>query len=444
MVHTLELSKEISQETYEAMLQSLADGRYNRVAWYTKAYAEKGIPMVCLRKFKPRRRDKNGKWVVLESEPFIYMAIMSVNPGKMFGIDGYHSSNSSIFTPDFAKAIYQKIFEQIPELEVLHDYKEQGDMQYWNTGIYPKILKEYDAMNTFKLRRIDYAFDISTTSEQYIQLIEWGKGIRRKSYKRQRFDVEEIVEHLEDVDDEEPDFEDSEELFQEYIPDIKYIYYKSKSLNINIYLKGDQLKKRGLLAEDDNAFDFLRIEIQVKKNKLNAINQKYGIHGRDFHKMPIPELEAEILTYYMNQLTGNGTYVEYDTAMEIIDKSNFRTNKKMKLKKLIYLIAQNHGIKTVLDKVENGDISDLGKMSTVRTYLKDIETMGINPTTISDAMKECTPTTEFVNQTGTRNLNRVVLANLVDVIKWYNQQKLDERQHGMVVTQEDLNQIDNL
>ena len=57
----------------------------------------------------------------------------------------------------------------------------------------------------------------------------------------------------------------------------------------------------------------------MKKNKLNALNRKHGVHGRDFHKMPIPEYEAEILSYYINQLTGTGHYVTHERAKKIID-----------------------------------------------------------------------------------------------------------------------------
>jgi len=444
MVHTLELSRMISEETFEKLLTTLKDIRYNGIAWYTQSYADKGISIVCLRKFKPLRRNEKGEKVILANEPFQYMIIMSINIGIMFGGDSYHSTNVLAFTPDFAKAIYDKIFVQIPELEVNADYRDKGNEILWNTGKTPLLLERYYDLNAFKLRRIDFAFDIATTPEQYMRLLELGKGIRRKSYDRLYFSDTDIVDETEDIEDDEPDFEDMEELFTEYTSSTKYLYYKSKSLNINIYLKGEQLKKKQLISEDDNSYNYLRCEMQVKKNKLNNINKKHGIHSRAFHKMPIPEIEAEILSYYINQLTGSGTYVTFHRAETTIKSYKCRPEKRKRLLKLIHLIAQDGGIKAVLDKVESGAITELGAMSTVRTYLRELQEMGINPVTISRSMEKGTPKSTLINTTGGNNLSEVVIPNLIDLLTVYTQQIEDEKQQGRTPTQEELNEIDNI
>ena len=443
MVHTLELSRVINQETFESLIHSSKGIKYNGFAHYTKEYEEKGIPMFCLRKFKPKRKNEQGEWVVLDSEPNIYMVVLSINTGTMFGGDGYLSNNVLSFTPDFAKAIYDKTFEQFPELELYPKYREQGDKLYWSTGKYPELLEMYYEANAFKLRRIDYAFDILTSPEQYMQLLEWEKAIRRKSYERLYFDdeIDDLIEEENDlIEDEEPDFADMDSLFEEYNSDTKYIYIKSKSVNINIYLKGEQLKKLNRISSYNNAYNFLRIEIQVKKNKLNALNQKHGMKSRDFHKMPIPEYEAEILTYYVNQLTGLGLYVTYDNARKIIDKSNHTSRKKQKLKRLLYLIAKNHGTKKLLDKVENGTITELGKLSTVLTDIRDIQKMGINPVTISRNMQKSIPNSELINAITGDSIPACILLNLVDIINAYNQQIKEEHQQGTF----DIDDIDDL
>lgn len=440
MVHTLELSREISEDTFETLIKTLKNNHFNGLAWWTKAYAEKGIPMVCLRKFKPKRKDEKGNWIVLETEPYHYMIILSINTGTMFGGDGYLSNNVLTFTSDFAKAIYDRILEEFPELEIHAEDRIKGYEIFWNTGKKPTILDNYYRDNAFKLRRIDYAFDIATSPDQYIQLIKWGKGIRRKSFEQLEFDdnncinISELVgmNILTDdtIDDDEPDFDDIEDLFQEYSSDTKYIYYKSKSVNINIYLKGEQLQKDGLINNYNPLYDFLRIEIQVKKNKLNALNRKHGVHGREFHKMPIPEYEAEILSYYINQLTGTGHYVTHDRAKKMIDDYDCKPSKKTKLKKLLYLISQYQSVKTVLDKVESGEITELGAFSTVQSYIREIQNMGINPVTISRNMKNSIPKSVACNPTGRMTHTEVILPNLVDIINSYNEQIADELQQG--------------
>jgi len=412
MVHTLELSRMISEDTFEALLRSLKDCRFNRLAWTTRAYEDKGIPMVCLRKFRPRRKDNNGQWVTLETEPYMYMIILSVNTGLMFGKDGYRAINTSKFVSVFIRAIYDRILELIPELECDAELKVKGYEEYQNTGKMPISLRMYYDNNAFKLRRIDYALDITVSPQQYIQLIAWSKEIQRKAYKRQ------IYEQNIDIEDDEPDFDDMDDIIQDFISDTKYVYYKSKSLNINIYLKGEQLKKAKLIDEDNHDYDFLRVEFQVKKNKLNGLNKKFGVHGRCFHDIPIPEMEAEVLGYYLKQLTGTGTYVTVDTAKIIIDASDFKPTKKARLKRLVELIVQKQGVTPVLNDVANGVITELGKVSTVNSYLREIRKMGVNPVAISAEMEsgaiEATP----VNAT---NDILKVLPNLLDIASIYNQ-----------------------
>lgn len=450
MVHTLEISREISEDTFEILVKTLKNNRFNGLAWWTRAYTEKGIPMVCLRKFKPKRKDNNGNWVILETEPYHYMIVLSINTGIMFSGDGYLSNNVLTFTSDFVKAIYDRILEEIPELEIRAEDRIKGYEIFWNTEKRPSILDNYYRDNAFKLRRIDYAFDIATSPEQYIKLIEWGKGIRRKSFERLKFDDEEYVDITElidinipkndTIDDEEPDFDDMEDLLQEYSSDTKYIYYKSKSVNINIYLKGEQLQKEGLITAYNPLYHFLRIEIQVKKNKLNYLNQKHGVHGREFHQMPIPEYEAEILSYYINQLTGTGHYVTHDKAQKMIDDYNCTSTKKAKLKRLLQLISQYQSIKTVLDKVESGEITELGAFSTVQSYLREIQNMGINPVTISRNMKGSIPKSVVCNPINGKQHSEVLLPNLVDIVNSYNEQIEEELQQGRTFKQNELKQ----
>ena len=70
---------------------------------------------------------------------------------------------------------------------------------------------------------------------QYITLIERGYCIAKQSYERCYYEDDELLEELED---DELDIEDDMEL-DNYASSTNYIYYKSKSLNINIYKKAN-------------------------------------------------------------------------------------------------------------------------------------------------------------------------------------------------------------
>ena len=80
--------------------------------------------------------------------------------------------------------------------------------------------------------------------------------------------------------------------------------------------------------------------------------------------------------------------------LTLIDKG-YTLNKKEHLKRVIEAVAKKHGIAKVLEQVDNGKITDLGKLKTVKGYLKEIEKLGINPVTISARMNVLKQTLKY-------------------------------------------------
>lgn len=246
--------------------------------------------------------------------------------------------------------------------------------------------------------------------------------------------------------EEENGMRNSEETsHNDYHSDVNYIYYKSDGLNINIYHKATEIQKRNLLFDPYEDYDFLRIEVQVKKSKLNSLVTKFKLNkgelsGRELQYLISPEVEQYILTYYVNRLTGTGLYVTYARAMKIIDESKYTKSKKERLKKIIEIVAKKHGIAKVLEEVENGTITDLGKLSTVKQYLREIhKDLGINPVTIPARMD--VPKMILENQSGGKDLSIKVLPSLVDILNAYGDQMKDYQQNGRPVTDEEIEQI---
>lgn len=231
----------------------------------------------------------------------------------------------------------------------------------------------------------------------------------------------------------------------DYRSDVNYIYYKGNGVNINIYHKASEIQKEKLSFDPNMDYDFLRIEVQVKKNKLNSIVTKYGLNkgelgGRQLEYLISPEVEQYILTYYINKLTGKGIYVSYDFAMKMIDGSGYTKAKKERLKKIIEAVAKKHGIAKVLEQVENGTITDLGKLSTVKQYLREIHNeIGINPVTIPARMD--VPKQTLKNQSGGKDLSEKILPSLVDALSAYGDQMKDYQKHGIPVTDEEIEQL---
>ncbi len=455
MVHTFELSRIISKEMFDTLLKVVKGCKYNKVAWFSKEYADDGIQMICLRKFKPRKKNKDGDWIVLEDAPFYYMIILCINTGVMFGGDGYLSNNTLNFTPSFAKAIYSKIFELIPELEIKPELLVTGNTLWEEGNIGNSFLQEYYQLNGFKLRRIDFAFDIAVAPQYYIQLLEWGKGVQRKAYERKYFDEKESsnVDEIEFIEDDEPDFDDMDDLMYEYEAENEYIYYVSKSSRINIYLKGEQLKRAGLINNDDDSYNFLRIEFQIKKNNINARNRNLkrvdkrtgkAISGRDFHNMAIPELETGVLKYYIGLLSYCGIHMTCAKAKKVIESHGYTKLKEQRLIKLLDLIAINHGAKAVIEKAEKKELPDFPNVRTLKGYLNEISKLGINPVTISKETAKGMKPQIFKNVSNGQELPIKALISLADAITAYNEQIKYEQQHDRIYTAEDFEKIDKL
>lgn len=86
--------------------------------WVTSAYKDKGFPLICLYKFQ--RQEIKEKVKEDSDLTHHYMVTLSINTAYMFGGNGDPHLSQSIlnFTPDYIRAIYRKIFELIPFMEI--------------------------------------------------------------------------------------------------------------------------------------------------------------------------------------------------------------------------------------------------------------------------------------------------------------------------------------
>ena len=181
MVHTFELSKAISRDTFNEIIRSLKL-RYYRYYWFTTAYSDKGFAAIRLYKFKR----KEIKTEVQEDNDFThyYMISLSINTANMFsGYQDPHIPQSILsFTPDYVRAIYRKIFELIPCLENYPErcfdecWKDVEDCTIENDEAWlnrkKRLNEKWLKLNPFKAARIDFTFDLHTMNQQYLKLID--------------------------------------------------------------------------------------------------------------------------------------------------------------------------------------------------------------------------------------------------------------------------------
>ena len=177
MVHTFELSKVISRDTFNEIIRSLKL-RYYRYYWFTTAYSDKGFAAIRLYKFK-RKEIKTEVQEDSESTHY-YMIFLSINTANMFsGYQDPHIPQSILsFTPDYVRAIYRKIFELIPCLEIhpewcfdecwkdVEDCTIENDEAWLNSK--KKLNEQWLELNSFKAAMIDFTFDLHTMNQQYL------------------------------------------------------------------------------------------------------------------------------------------------------------------------------------------------------------------------------------------------------------------------------------
>ena len=401
MIHTFELSKEISKETFEQMIHNPQYGlRWDKSSFTTMQFADKGLTMVRLRK-ESDKSNKNFKH---------YMVYISVNTGAMHkGGDPHTSNNINTFTPDFAESIYKEIYEAIPCLEEYPEVRVamQVEEEKLKTGQgihyekWKRLNKVWLEHNTFHVRRIDYTIDIFYYPHEFEKLLKSGYQIKHRDYCR-----------------------------------------------INIYNKAQELQDKGLPFDPNTNYDFLRIEIQANKGKLESLLKKMEDGGipicaesqcRELHYLTFPKVEEDVLKYYVDDITGTGAYVPKDVAMGVIDNSCFSEDKKEKLKNVIEQVDTHGGIAKLLQLVRNGTIVELGRPRTVEQYLRDIQALGINPVTLSDDM-DAPEFTLKISDDGTVSTTKL-LPNLLDIIKDYCKRTQEEHQNGVTLTEEDIKNI---
>lgn len=236
-----------------------------------------------------------------------------------------------------------------------------------------------------KLRRIDYTLDFQTDYKYiYMDLINKGR----------------MPPHLEKEHSIYYGFDENNTLI------IQSNHAESKGMNTNFYSKEKEMLDKciSIPAEDTKEIhDRLRLEVQLKGERLKYLVKKEDctVKERLLKYFVDVEVESKELRYYLNRIMGTGQYFTKPKAIEIINNTNCRIDKKQRLINIIDGIDLYDGINKFLSKVSDGTITNCGKLSTVKQLLRELHKMGVNPVTISDIqakkMKAITPTYQVSN-----------------------------------------------
>lgn len=392
-MHTLLLSSVLSKEMYDRILLTTP---YNNIPMKSPFVRmacvdnnrlpltpdEKAVmPEIYLFQFEQtvkKGKSEQGTGVIT------HFLEIRINYNKAMGGSGYYSIPVEQTKTLIYELIIALVYTHIPALHPIpleyanfaialsdyvsfNQYKKYAHNLVQTPKSYPNALK-------FKLRRIDFSYDI-TTDYKNILLDLMSKGYRPRHFKDNA-----KVYYGKDANN-------------ETITESNYL--KSKSVYINTYDKEKELQDRNapLTPEDmDRVPYMLRFEVQAHKNRLQYMVKKErktdSTFQRDLFSFLDNELEYNTLKYYMESLVGKGHYFYFDTALEIINNSAYSPYLKGKLCSVIRYISKYHSIHKFLELVENGTITDMGTLSTAKNYLKQIEFLDVNPICISDRQRK--------------------------------------------------------
>lgn len=410
MIHTLELSREISKDTFEQII-STYNMRWDKSSFTTTMFAERGLPMVRLRKEKKRKEkktefDSHGKKYM----KIHYMIYLSINPGQMNNGDPHLSTPTLLYSPSFIESMYREIIDIIPCLDECPDvftaWKKEFDLVQGQDIHYEKMVRLKEVWlekNAFKAHRIDYCIDIYNFANEYLELIMQGYGVRKRQCMR-----------------------------------------------MNVYHKETEIQERNLPHNPNENYDFLRLEVQADKEKLHNTLYKWEDEKQDGYSdsqqrelqfLITLEIEKYILKEYITEMTGTGIYVSYELAKEIIDSSPYSEQVREKMVAVIDAVNEEHGIANVLGMARKGQTPKLGRESTVKTYLRYIHKLGINPVTLSE--KSNAPLRVFRDKDG-HVVQKKVLFNLLDIVDVYFRRLEEKRNGNFDLTEADFEAIDKL
>ena len=243
-------------------------------------------------------------------------------------------------------------------------------------------------ISSFNAYRIVYGFELGFMAKEYFVLLKRGYAFR------------------EDIPIQAYRYATSRNA---YVPDVEakteenkdgnHIIAKSKSANIEIKLEDEKL----------------RFTFSIEKSKIQALKSVLKFSNRDIKNFLKPEAEEKAVLSYIQSFTGKGIYVTNTFAKSVIDASHNTAEKKEKLKELIDEITKKHGITKVLEQVRKDKLTSLGNIPTVTQHLRDIQSIGINPVTISARAR--VRQKKFYKEEAEETFKEKILFNLVDVAR---------------------------
>ena len=359
MIHTFELQKQITPEEVKRIISRCSfhtsySAKNDTIFYTTKEFRDMGINEVTIMKLPSQAEMGYDFFIRLVVNPSVITPPVNAQVEKEDARN--YPTGINAFSELYIFSLYDYLYSIFPELNA-HRSKASltGICKVEDIRRKEALYNEWheDNYHSFMLNRIDYTFDISLCPQEYLTLLNRG-------YKLTRAELKEF-EH-------------------EY--GAQNVDAKNKSIEFKIYDKERQLKETmGASSVIAQKHPVLRIELSMLKPKMYDVrNRRQKQVERTLFDFADADIGFEYVEKYLTMIAGSGDYVDYDTAIGIIDNSEYSNNIKLKLKALVLAISKHRGIETYLKTLTR---QKKPTVETVKKHLKMIHALGINPVTIS-------------------------------------------------------------
>ena len=263
----------------------------------------------------------------------------------------------------------------------IETYNKEKDFSTLSTNFtryMQTILPLRTNLNEWGLQRIDYNIDLKLTPcevEQYITLLQ--RGGKNHSW------------HIHEMADETKKRKQSKHGHRKKTHPTGSVLFDNKQYSVNIYNKhlerSKVQEKRGITdtAELKASEGVLRIEIQVKKNKLNSIKQKIK-QDFDFEGKPIEffaryDIAIPVIMKALESITGRADYITFERAKERIERAKMTERTRISVIDFLSLVTHTKSLWRAKE-IFSGDIR-------TETVLSHLNRLNINPVTIPVSFK---------------------------------------------------------
>lgn len=164
-------------------------------------------------------------------------------------------------------------------------------------------------------------------------------------------------------------------------------YLTNRAVNINSYLKYDELLERSQdehLTVSEHMLEasksIIRFEVQCKRRKIYDIIKELGVKDNGeinkYENLLQPQVCDEIIRWYFFETVGIGDWYSFAEAVKKIDSYNFNSQKRNRLVEAMRTVSDCRSVHKAKESCPQDDVESFSRT------LKELSNLGINQVTI--------------------------------------------------------------